>query len=130
MTSRKLSVAALVAGTSLFCLPVLAQMGTTNPQGTTQGTGTTSGSMGTPRTTGPANPPGTMQGTTQGTGTTPGTMGTPRATMGTQDTMQGGSMQGGTMQGTPRMRGEAGERQMTECLNMAAAQGGNYAACR
>ena len=128
MTSRKLSVAALVAGTALFCFPALAQTGTTNPQGTTQGTGTTPGSMGTPRTTGPANTPGTMQGTTQGTGTAPGAMGTPRATMGTQNTMQGGSMQGGTMQGAPRKRGEAGE--LTECLNMAAAQGGNYAACR
>ena len=130
MTSRRLSMAALVAGTALFCLPALAQTGTTNPQGITQGTGTTPGSMGTPRTTGPANSPGTMQGTTQGTGTTMGTMGTPRATMGTQNSMHGGSMQGGTMQGAPRQRGEAGERQMTECLNMAAAQGGNHAACR
>jgi hypothetical protein len=130
MTSRKLSVAAFLAGTALFCLPSLAQTGSTNPQGITQGTGTTPGSMGTPRTTGPANSPGTMQGTTQGTGTTPGTMGTPRAAMGTQNTMQGSSVQGGTMQGAPRMRGAAGERQMTECLNMAAAQGGNYAACR
>lgn len=123
--TRKLSVAALVASATLFCLPALAQTGTTNPQGITQGTGTTPGSMGTPRTTGPANSPGTMQGTTQGTGTTSGTMGTPRAGMDTPNSMPGGSMQG-----APRRRGEAGERQMTECLNMAASQGGNYAACR
>ena len=99
MFSRLIATAAMVVGTTLFCLPVHAQMGATGGGMTSSGSGT-------------MNPQGGPMGT----------QGNMQGNMGSQGNMQGNK--GGRM-----MRGEAGERQMTECLNMAASQGQNYGAC-
>jgi hypothetical protein len=109
MFSRLIATAAVVVGTALFCLPVHAQMGAT-------GGGTGSGGMG---------PSGTMNPQ----GGAMGTQGNMKGNMGSQGNVQGNTGMQGNMGGR-RMRGEAGERQMTECLNMAASQGQNYGACR
>jgi hypothetical protein len=112
MSSRMIAMAALVAGTALFCLPVHAQMGAT-------GGGMTSGGA-----SGTVN----SQGNTQGTATTTtqgnlqGNMGAPQGTM--QARMGKQANRGGRM-----MRGDGAERQMTECLNRAATQGQDYGAC-
>ena len=110
MFSRLIATAALVVGTTLFCLPVHAQMGATG------GGMTSSGGMSAPRTMNPQG--GSM-----------GTQGNMQGNMGSQGNMQGNTGMQGNMSGR-MMRGEAGERQITECLNMAASQGQNYGACR
>ena len=97
------------------------------------------GAQGTVNTRSNVNPPGTVgaqgnmgaQGTTQG-----GTMQQGGTTQG--GTMQGGTMQGGSMQGGAKyqaqarsgVRGDAAERQITECLNNAAAQQQPLNSCR
>src|SRR5262245_5337902 len=112
--ARIFPVVAALAGIAFIVMPVQAQMGATgggmssNPGGAT--------SSGTMAPAGSMTNQGNMQGNIGGQGNMRGGMG-----------MQGngqGSM-GGRM-----MRGEAGERQMTECLNMAAAQQQPLTSCR
>jgi hypothetical protein len=122
MISRLATVAALAAGTALlFAMPAGAQTGTTGQETIQRGGASPSGS------------PGTTTRTPRDT-TTMGQGGAATTGMGTQGGMQGtaGSMdrqqaagQGGRMKG-----GEAAERQMTECLNMAAAQQRPLSTCQ
>jgi hypothetical protein len=160
MISRFVTVAALATGAALFCLPAQAQTGMSSPGTSSPGTssqstinpgGTSSGSVGTGTAPGTYNPPptptaptmGGTAGTTSSTGmNNQGTMSGQSGSMATQGSMgaQGntygsaGSGMGYQAQATPgpgRMRrGNAAERQMTECLNNAAAQHQPLDSCR
>jgi hypothetical protein len=128
MISRLVTMTALAAGTLLLCLPAGAQTGTT-AQGTVGAGGASpSGSVGTtsrtPRDN--ASPISTTMGPMGGGTTNSPTMGT-SPTMGQQPAPAPGPAQA---QAPRRLRGEAGERQMTECLNNAAAQRQSFDVCR
>lgn len=109
MISRLATVAALAAGTALlFAMPAGAQTGTTGQETIQRGGASPSGSPGTTTRTPRDSTMGGGGAATTGMGTQGGAQGMDRQ----QAAGQGGRMKGG----------EAAERQMTECLNMAAAQ--------
>lgn len=104
MISRLVTVAALTAGAALLCVPAQAQTGAT---------------------------PGTSPGTTQQDTIQKG--GADTTGMGAQGTMRGQGTKDRQQAAGPggRMRGgEAAERQMTECLNSAAAQQRPLSTCQ
>jgi hypothetical protein len=139
MISRFATAAALAMGTALFCLPTQAQTGTSSPGTSSPGTssqstidsgGASSGSVGA------GNAPGTYSPSP--TPTMGGTAGTTSSnSMGAQGNAYGSAGGGmgyqaqATTTGSGRMhRGDAAERQITECLNNAAAQHQSLDSCR
>jgi hypothetical protein len=153
---RFVSVAALVTGAALFCLPAQAQTGTssqstinsgagasgnvgttgTMPRSTGSSTGATmGGTAGTTNSTGMSSQGGTMSGHS-GTMSGSSSTGSQSGTMGAQSTARGSAAGGMGYQaqatgGSHRMhRGDAAERQMTQCLNNAAAQHQPLSSCQ
>jgi hypothetical protein len=123
MISRLVTVAALVAGTALLYAPAQAQTGTTGQDTIQRGGASPSGSPGTTTNV----PRGTMG--TQDTTGAQGTMKKQGAMGGQQGGMQGGMHDRQQAAGSG-MRGDAAERQMTECLNNAAAQQRPLSTCQ
>jgi len=139
MIAHILTTATLLAGAALLCLPAHAQTGTSATTTINSGGASPTGSVGTTSRTPRNNSSAT--GTTMGPmggGTTnsPG-MSSQSGPMGAQGNMESGSgsmNQAGGMNyqaqaGSSHMRGDADERQMTECLNRAASQQQPLSAC-
>jgi hypothetical protein len=138
MIARIVTAAVLTAGVAAFFSPSFAQTATGSPSGsvgTTSGAAPMSGSV-TTGTSGSMGSGGTMAPAATGTsGSMSGSMG---ATSSTPNSSMQGNMKGSGQynvnqaQGQRRgMRGgDAAERQMTECLNNAAAQRGSFDSCK
>jgi len=126
---RAVTTVTLLAGAALLCLPAQAQTGTSATTTINSGGASPTGSVGTTSNT-PRNNSSSTSTTMgpMGGGTTnsPG-MSSQSGSMGAQGYMQDSHMNSGRMNyqaqaGSGHMRGDAGERQMTECLNSAASQ--------
>jgi len=146
MISRIATVAALMAGAALWVLPVQAQTGTSAQGAVNSGGASATGSVGTTSNTPRNNSSATsttMGPTGGGTTNSPGpsdtmnrgNMGAPTdATGGTQVNASG--RMNAQAHASPRStrvradRGDRGERQVTECLNNAAAQRTSFDSCR
>jgi len=150
MISRIATVAALLAGAALWTAPVQAQTGTSAQGAVNSGGASATGSVGTTSNTPRNNSSSsstTMGPSGGGMTNSPG----PSDPMNRQGTVgaQGNTNASSNMDGTnlnaggrvsaqaqagPRqgrtMRGDRGERQMTECLNNAAAQRTSFDSCR
>ena len=113
---RVLPIAALVAAIGLFVVPAQAQMGATGGGMTNRGAAPLGAMPPADRTN-----QGNMQGSMGTRGNAGDSMGG-QGNMGMRDGDQGSTA--GRM-----MRNDAGERQITECLNMAAAQQRPLSSC-
>jgi hypothetical protein len=144
MISRTLTAAALMTGAALLSLPAAAQTGTSAQSTISSGGASPSGSVGTTSNTPRNNSSSTSKtmgpmggGTTNSPGMAePTTMAGPRGAMSAQGNTQSaprGNMSAGAdmnYQAQAPRRGAAAERQMTECLNNAAAQRQSFDTCR
>jgi hypothetical protein len=130
MISRIATMAALMACAAAWALPTQAQTGVTAQGAVNSGAASPTGSVGTTSNT-PRNnssSTSTTMGPTGGGTTSAGTTDMPR-----QASVKAGSGVKHMAQAGPRSgraRGDMAERQITECLNNAAAQHTSFDSCR
>lgn len=140
MITRILTTAALVVGAALLCLPVQAQTGTSAQSTINSGGASPTGSVGTTSNT-PRNNGSSTSTTIRpmgGASTNSPSTSSQNEAMGAHGAMQGGNAtmnhSGGmnyqAQAPSGRKRGDAAERQMTECLNNAASQHQALTSCR
>jgi hypothetical protein len=131
MISRITTMAALLACAAAWAVPVQAQTGVTAQGAVNSGVASPTGSVGTtsntPRTIS-SSTSATMAPKAGGIINSPGTTDMPaqanaKAGSGVKQMAQAGPRSG-------RARGDMAERQMTECLNNAAAQQKSFDSCR
>jgi len=143
MISRIVSMTALMAGTALLCLPVQAQTGTSAQSTVNSGGASPTGSVGTTSNTPRDN--SSSSSTTMGPmggGTTNSPGMSSQSTMGAGSTGAPASADSG-MHHAPRYQAQAqphrsaamrggnmAERQMTDCLNNAAARNQPLGSCK